>query len=766
MKTRKKLLIALLSATCITAGAFGLAACKDKTSDVDQRIMAAYELYAEAAGDGAMTYEEWLASIKGQQGEPGKDGANGTDGTDGKDGVDGSTWLFGEVAPAATAGKTGDFYLDTKTFDIYLKSSTGWEKKGNIKGADGEDGADGENGAPGTPGDPGDPGTPGAPGIDGVGIANITLIGNVLKIFFTDPAKAPVELELPEELFHKHNYGAPVEFMPATFDKEGISYKVCEDDGHVEFFQTEKIGTLSNPAQVSEDGDVVVPGEDTVYFKYTAKADGYLRVETPIDGWDYSSKFWVYDTEKYDSENAEDLYNHGDIKGYTTECYLKAGESAYIKAYGSDYKVEDKYLINVKLYKDTETYPYGVTVKGPDEEAIANATVKLYTGVRDENYDWTYTVAYTATTNANGKAEFNVKMISSNYYIEVTAPADTDYIGYTIEENSNEYLKPLTFVTDTEVELNKNVDYNITVVYPDGTPVTGVKVKLSNYSSYNNIGLEKDVDAAGKVHFKTEAYSYYVFIDNIPEGFELAPKTRLSDTTQTITLQKAPQTVTITNNAATVNAVVGERYKISNEATGIYTLTVTNGYIDTLTDRGSSVFTNGEAGYKSGYTFEKDANNKITKITYKTTYYPVDWVFTVSEAATVNFNYMQIEFTKEEVGNSLTVNALANTDYKFNIEAGKTYTVTTDSGKYLYTVKVDSNYSAVVSASGLNEYNKEEGDSVTVDRVDSGKTDGDGNPIYNEYVLSFTTTRATDYIIVSLENAGNITITVTDAPAA
>ncbi len=412
MKTRKKLLIALLSATCITAGAFGLAACKDKTSDVDQRIMAAYELYAEAAGDGAMTYAEWLASIKGQQGEPGKDGANGTDGTDGKDGVDGSTWLFGEVAPAATAGKTGDFYLDTKTFDIYLKSSTGWEKKGNIKGADGEDGADGENGAPGTPGDPG---TPGAPGIDGVGIANIRLIGNVLKIFFTDPAKAPVELELPEELFHVHEYGDPVTVLEPTLEQYGLAFKKCTLDGctHNELVvlpNLEGKGTIDEPRFIMQDGDVVVPGEDTVYFKYTAKADGYLRVETPIDGWDYSSKFWVYDTEKYDSENAEDLYNHGDIKGYTTECYLKAGESAYIKAYGSDYKVEDKYLINVKLYKDTETYPYGVTVKGPDEEAIANATVKLYTGVRDENYDWTYTVAYTATTNANGKAEFNVKM--------------------------------------------------------------------------------------------------------------------------------------------------------------------------------------------------------------------------------------------------------------------------------------------------------------------------------------------------------------------
>ncbi|HBN12302.1 MAG TPA: hypothetical protein DD415_01655, partial [Clostridiales bacterium] len=674
---------------------------------------------------------------------------------DGEDGADGATWLFGEVAPAATAGKAGDFYLDTKTFDVYSKSATGWEKKGNIKGATGDDGA------PGTPGDKGD---------EGVGIENITINENtgVLTIFYTDTAKAPATFQLPAELFHKHRYGEPIVFSPATFEKGGISYKVCEDDGHVEFFQTEKIGTLSNPAPITADGDVVVPTEDFnyTYYKYTAKADGFLRVETPKQSGDYCSRFYVYDTEKFDSDYDDELYNHTDIDGYTTECRLEEGQSAYIKASGEDYKVENEYIFSVKLYEDTQTYPYSVTVKGPDEEAVPGATVKLYTGVRGDDWTYTFTQAHTATTDANGKADFNIKYISGSYFYEVVAPAGTDYISLQLNDEYPESFAPLRFEKNVDVEIGKNVDYNITVVYPDGTtPVKGVKVKLYPYSSgYENIGLEADVDDNGVAKFKTEAYNYYVFMDNIPEGYELAPRTRLSNTTQTITLQKAPQTVTITNNAATVNAVVGERYSISKDTHGVYTLTVTNGYIDTLTDRGSSVFTNGEAGYKSGYTFEKDANNKITKITYKTSYYPVQWVFTVSENATVNFNCAPTEFTKEEVGDSLTIDALANTEYKFNIEAGKTYTITTDSGVYLYTVKVDSSYS-VVSASELNEYNKEDGDSVTVDKVDSGRTDSNGDSIYYEYVLSFTTTRAQNYITVALENAGHITITVTDTPS-
>lgn len=64
-------------------------------------------------------------------------------------GDDGATWLFGEGSPngvtadeekgiegkAAVTGKTGDFYLDTLDYIVYIMKSDGtWQKTGSIKG--------------------------------------------------------------------------------------------------------------------------------------------------------------------------------------------------------------------------------------------------------------------------------------------------------------------------------------------------------------------------------------------------------------------------------------------------------------------------------------------------------------------------------------------------------------------------------------------------------------------------------------------------------
>lgn len=61
-------------------------------------------------------------------------------GPKGDTGEDGATWLFGTSVPLSSAGKNGDFYLQTNTYDIYQKSSGSWTKKGNIKGATGSKG--------------------------------------------------------------------------------------------------------------------------------------------------------------------------------------------------------------------------------------------------------------------------------------------------------------------------------------------------------------------------------------------------------------------------------------------------------------------------------------------------------------------------------------------------------------------------------------------------------------------------------------------------
>ena len=158
-----------------------------------------YDLYvvaARAKGQTPLSYEDWLASIRGDKGEPGRDGLtpyiggngnwwigstdtgipaqgpagqngqdgqdgqdgapgkDGKDGVDGKDGLDGqdgapgkdgqdgkdgASLLTGHGAPAKKDGKDGDSYVDLDSFDYYLKANGTWTLQGNIKGKDGKD---------------------------------------------------------------------------------------------------------------------------------------------------------------------------------------------------------------------------------------------------------------------------------------------------------------------------------------------------------------------------------------------------------------------------------------------------------------------------------------------------------------------------------------------------------------------------------------------------------------------------------------------------
>lgn len=141
--------------------AFSLGACKPSTSATTPKDKQ-YEIYLRAKESGySGTYEEWLASIKGEKGEAGKDGQ------DGKDGKDGTTWLTGTGAPDTNKGNSGDFYLDTSTFTLYQKGDTGWVSLGSIKGDAGTKGDKGDKGDPGAQGSKGEKGDPGASGKDG-----------------------------------------------------------------------------------------------------------------------------------------------------------------------------------------------------------------------------------------------------------------------------------------------------------------------------------------------------------------------------------------------------------------------------------------------------------------------------------------------------------------------------------------------------------------------------------------------------------------------
>ena len=88
-----------------------------------------YELYK--ASGGTMNYEEWLESIKG---------------------ADGSSLLTGTTNPDSPTGNNGDTYINTTTWDVFVKSSGNWVKVGNIMGPQGPQGPQGEPGEDGQDG--------------------------------------------------------------------------------------------------------------------------------------------------------------------------------------------------------------------------------------------------------------------------------------------------------------------------------------------------------------------------------------------------------------------------------------------------------------------------------------------------------------------------------------------------------------------------------------------------------------------------------------
>lgn len=135
----KKIFVALLAALCICGTAGSMADCIDQTTDNnDSQILAVYNSYvanAEADGTDPLSYEDWLALIKGEKGDKGDDG----------------------LTPYI--GENGNWWIGT--------TDTGVKAEGK-DGADGKDGTDGTNGTNGTNGKDGTDGIDGTDGEDGV----------------------------------------------------------------------------------------------------------------------------------------------------------------------------------------------------------------------------------------------------------------------------------------------------------------------------------------------------------------------------------------------------------------------------------------------------------------------------------------------------------------------------------------------------------------------------------------------------------------------
>ena len=76
-------------------------------------------------------------------------GPQGTQGVQGDPGERGSLWFSGSGAPTASNPsnpKSGDFYIDLDSMNIYKYNGTAWVASGSLKGEDGNSGEDGNDG--------------------------------------------------------------------------------------------------------------------------------------------------------------------------------------------------------------------------------------------------------------------------------------------------------------------------------------------------------------------------------------------------------------------------------------------------------------------------------------------------------------------------------------------------------------------------------------------------------------------------------------------
>ena len=119
MKKFKNVLLMFLSIMCIGTMAVGFTACNGGTSSPEagssvettkteiEQIYDQYVVYAQAAGTTPLSYEEWLASIKGEKGDKGDTGAQGEKGDKGDQGEQGIQGEKGDKGDTGATGSTG-----------------------------------------------------------------------------------------------------------------------------------------------------------------------------------------------------------------------------------------------------------------------------------------------------------------------------------------------------------------------------------------------------------------------------------------------------------------------------------------------------------------------------------------------------------------------------------------------------------------------------------------------------------------------------------
>ncbi|MGN0817453.1 MAG: hypothetical protein ACI4L9_00665 [Candidatus Coproplasma sp.] len=260
MKIKKKVM-ATIAALCLCCTAGALVGCNEETTnDNDPQIVAIYNsyvAYAESEGTQPLSYEDWLAQIKGAAGADGLTPHIGENGnwwignTDtgvkatGADGAQGATGAQGEQGISGAAGADGITPHIGENGNWWIGDTDTGVKAAGTNGAQGATGAQGAQGIPGT---------------DGVGIEDVSVaIGEdpdgkaafVFSITYTDGNVETRYAAIPEsEDDSEENF--PAFSVLELYRNEQIAYiydewqSICTDYPYIANNYAEEYQSLLN----------------------------------------------------------------------------------------------------------------------------------------------------------------------------------------------------------------------------------------------------------------------------------------------------------------------------------------------------------------------------------------------------------------------------------------------------------------------------------------------------------------------------------------
>lgn len=676
MKTKKKLLIALLSVTCLTAGAFGLASCTNQSTN-DPAMYALYQKYVAGVEEGqtALSYEAWLEDVmsqlaqKGDKGEPGEAGAKGDKGDEGK-----------------------------SAYDLYVESV-------------------GENGVPMSKEEwlrslVGQPGR-------GIEKVEMSADGNSLLVTFTG-STTPVSVALPDKLTHEHTYGDEITVViPATSDNDGLGYKKCLQDEHVELVvipQLKYTVTLAYPdgTPATDIGVTINTGSATTDENGVALVTGFGEVgdyAIEIDKEGYEA-FGVQSTGTSMNLNLTVVKKAASGTGATSSSALvfsggEIGSEETFGVYVNSQSAESLGKVYARLsaskaapekYKVTVNSEYAYYIhSNPNNPALENGntsfevvvpagssyTFQLTMDLMNLPPDITYpgTVAYTVTVErleepAQGVYELPIALSWSSEQVT----AKTEPGAYVYYKWANDWEGHKNYVFTFGEGMGATFIGNAINASQNEELTSGKPFTLSNVWDQAYF-FKVQADENGDVAFTADKYWY--------EGEKGNPLTaELGETyTGTLSFSQDVREKWYTYTAAATGEVAVE---LARQETGDDAQYTSNSCIDLYTDS------------PEGYDY-KNLNAKIVivSVTEGTTYYfkaynemqEGDFKFTIREAKATDYGYSTDSVVELTAGTSHTAtNAKGFMYYTFTAENfGRiTIEVTDAEGNALTAAEVDA----------------------------------------------------------------------------